>query len=35
MNNHHKIISLHVVLQPKVWGDFFIKKAFHGNSEEG
>ena len=25
MNNHHKIISQHVVLPPKVWGNFFEK----------
>ena len=28
MNNHRKIISLHVVLPPKVWGDFFQKNLF-------
>ena len=28
-----KIISVHVVLQPNVWGTFFEKKLFHSNSE--
>ena len=32
MNNHHKIISLYVVLPTKVLG-FFSKKAFHSDSE--
>ena len=33
MNNHRKIISLYVVLPPKVWGGFFSEKPFHSNSE--
>ena len=30
MNNRHRIMSVHSALPPKVWGDFFPKKAFHG-----
>ena len=34
MNNHHKIISLHLVLTQSM-GGFFLKRAFHSNSAKG
>ena len=34
MNNHHKTISPNV-LPPKIWEDFFEKKAFRSYSGEG
>ena len=33
-NNYHKIISVYVLLPPKVCEGFFRKKPFHSNSEE-
>ena len=35
INNHHKMISLHVVLLPKVWKDFFEKMLFTAIQKKG